>query len=286
MFRSVILTLGLVVSTSNVALGFAPASGTATTTKLSVTSQDEGDSRREFFTKSAGMAVAGFGVPFLPIDSANAVSGANKVNAKLKGLGLPPVADVKGGFSPLLEVWGRGKPRFPILVQFQYPISWVVTLPSNDNNGEDGTVQAGDYAKGDTATFFVYEDPGNVKDIMNESKAFFQKAVSKAISQKGDNMYQDFKVIRTDPREINGQQYVLVDFKYELLTGAGFTVDRRGVASVTSQGKAVEVLWCATIGQKFKKNEETLRYIAESFRCYTDGLNLADDLYKGGADIV
>lgn len=77
--------------------------------------------------------------------------------------GLPPVSDVQGGFSPLLEVYGKGRNRFPILVQFNYPLSWVVTVPSNDVNGEDGTVQAGEYAKGDTATFFVYEEPGNVK---------------------------------------------------------------------------------------------------------------------------
>jgi len=78
-------------------------------------------------------------------------------------LGLPEVAVIKGGYTPLLEVWGKGKNRSPILVQFQYPLSWVVTLPSNNVNGEDGTIQAGDYAKGDTATFFVWEDPGNVK---------------------------------------------------------------------------------------------------------------------------
>lgn len=88
------------------------------------------------------------------------------------------------------------------------------------------------------------------QDIASQSKAFFEKAVIKAISQKGDNMYQSFKVIKTEPVERDGQQYVLVDFKYELLTGAGFTVDRRGVASVTSQGKAVEVLWTATISQR------------------------------------
>ena len=63
-------------------------------------------------------------------------------------------------------------------------------------------------------------------------------------------MYQEFKVIKAVPTEIDGQQYVLVDFKYELLTGAGFTVDRRGVASVTSQGKAVQVLWTATIASR------------------------------------
>ena len=30
-------------------------------------------------------------------------------------------------------------------------------------NSEDGTVQAGEYAKGDTATFFVYDGEGSVK---------------------------------------------------------------------------------------------------------------------------
>ena len=77
---------------------------------------------------------------------------------------MPPVGDVPGGFSTLLEIYGRGKNRlFPCLVQFNYPLSWVVTLPSNDVNGEDGTVQAGEYAKGDTATFYVYEEAGSVK---------------------------------------------------------------------------------------------------------------------------
>jgi hypothetical protein len=43
-----------------------------------------------------------------------------------------------------------------------HPITWVVTLPNNDLNGEGGTIQAGEYAKGDTATFFVYQDEGHV----------------------------------------------------------------------------------------------------------------------------
>ena len=38
----------------------------------------------------------------------------------------------------------------------------VVTLPSQDVNGEDGTIQAGEYAKGDTATLYVYQDEGKV----------------------------------------------------------------------------------------------------------------------------
>lgn len=279
-FGSAVLSFGFILSTSSV-LGFTPNMEVSRSSRLSTSLQDEGDSRRDFFSKTAGMAVVGLGCPFLPIDAANAVTGTGKVNAKLKGFGLPPVSDVQGGFSPLLEVYGKGRNRFPILVQFNYPLSWVVTVPSNDVNGEDGTVQAGEYAKGDTATFFVYEEPGNIKNIANEPKSFFEKAVIKAISQKGDNMYQSFKLTKTEPVTHGDQQYVLVDFKYELLTGAGFTVDRRGVASVTSQGKAVEVLWCATISQRYKKVEDTLRYIAGSFRCYTDGLNLSDELYTG-----
>lgn len=75
--------------------------------------------------------------------------------------GLAPMT-VPNGFSPLLEIYGKGKNRFPLLVNFAHPSTWVVTLPNNNVNGEDGTIQAGEYAKGDTATFFVYEAPGHV----------------------------------------------------------------------------------------------------------------------------
>lgn len=106
-------------------------------------------SRRELFTKAVTAGTLSTICPFLP---ANAVSGVNKVNSKLTGFGLPPVTTVPDGFQPLLEIYGKGKNRTPLLVTFSYPITWVVTLPSNDVNGEDGTIQAGDYGKGDTAT--------------------------------------------------------------------------------------------------------------------------------------
>lgn len=74
--------------------------------------------------------------------------------------------------------------------------------------------------------------------------------------------------------------YALVDFKYQLLTGAGFEIDRVGVASVTSVGNAVEVLWTASTRPRYKKTEETLRTITSSFRCYTDGLDLLKTSYN------
>ena len=77
---------------------------------------------------------------------------------------------------------------------------------------------------------------------------------------------------------------MICDFKYTLLTGAGFEVDRIGVASVTSVGNNVEVLWTASTALRYKKTETQLRTIADSFRCYADGLDMAklqyaDDIY-------
>jgi len=72
---------------------------------------------------------------------------------------------------------------------------------------------------------------------------------------------------------------VIVDFKYTLLTGAGFEVERRGVASITSVGEGAQLLWTASIAARFKnKTEGQLRSIANSFRVYSDGLNFSADL--------
>lgn len=238
------------------------------------------DSRRSFLAQVAittGMASFGSTAFLQP---ANAVSGVSKVDATLRGYGLPPLGPVPDGFSPLLEVYGKGKNRFPILVSFSHPITWVVQTPSNDMNGEDGTVQAGDYGKGDTATFFVYTDPGHVDDIASQPKEFFEKALMKSIGQKGENMYQNFKVTKLVPVTKGGQTYVLADFKYQLLTGAGFEVDRKGVASITSEGPGVEVLWAASTAARFKKTETSLRTIVDSFRCYTEGINMSNELMQ------
>jgi hypothetical protein len=82
----------------------------------------------------------------------------------------------------------------------------------------------------------------------------YEKVLQKAISQKSANIYQNFKVTKIEPQSgaaYNGQEYVICDFKYELLTGAGFEVDRRGVAAITSQGPAVEVLWAASTRERY-----------------------------------
>jgi len=244
-------------------------------------SANQVDSRRAFLNNVAATTTAVVASGFVTPSPALAVGGQKKVDAKLKGYGLP-AAIIPNGLTPLCYVYGKGANRFPILVTFSHPFDWVVTTPSNDVNGEDGTIQAGEYGTGDTATFYVDIEAGSVENIESKDKEFFSKSVIRAISQKGDNMYQNFKITNVEEGQsgFGGQKYMIVDFKYELLTGAGFEVDRRGVASITSQGKAVEVLWCASTRQRYKKLEQTLRNIASSFRCYTDGLNFSEELIE------
>jgi hypothetical protein len=245
---------------------------------LSAQSQDSaGDSRRAFISQAAGMSavvLGGLGSGVLLPAPAQAVSGEKKVNAKLLGYGLPTLEKVPDGMTPLLEIYGKGKNRTPLLVSFAYPLSWVKIVPSNNMNGEDGTIQAGDMGKGDTATFYLYTDLGGVKDIASQKKEVFETAIRKSIGQRGDNMYQNFKLTKVVPQG----DYVIVDFKYQLITGAGFEVDRNGVASITSVGDSVQVLWSATTSLRYKKVESTLRGIASSFRCYADGINLSEEM--------
>ena len=80
-----------------------------------------------------------------------------------------------------------------------------------NTNGEDGTVSAGDYGKGDSASLFVSElKPGS-------SKAFYKELLGEGLSQKGGNQFQELKV-----KKVNAGYPATVDFEYELLTGAGF----------------------------------------------------------------
>eukprot|EP00978_Attheya_sp_CCMP212_P013601 scaffold34139_cov45-Attheya_sp.AAC.4 len=250
----------------------------ASTTALSMGAEE----RRGFLSRVGWTsAAAAFGLVNTVAEPANAFGGGGleKANAKLSGYGLPPLGKTPDGFSPLVQFYGKGKNRNPLLVEFIHPIDWVVVLPNNDQNGEDGTIQAGDYGKGDTATLYVNGDKGKVDDISSQSKDFFQEAIIKAISQKGNNVYQNFKVTKVEQTtgEYKSQKYAIVDFKYELLTGAGFEVDRIGVASVTSVGDSVQVLWTASTRQRYKKLEEKLRTTARSFRCFSDGLDLAGE---------
>eukprot|EP00520_Triparma_pacifica_P004174 CAMPEP_0118661948 /NCGR_PEP_ID=MMETSP0785-20121206/16559_1 /TAXON_ID=91992 /ORGANISM="Bolidomonas pacifica, Strain CCMP 1866" /LENGTH=279 /DNA_ID=CAMNT_0006555437 /DNA_START=65 /DNA_END=904 /DNA_ORIENTATION=- len=266
MFNAIALPLAVLLLLLLLVL---PASSFVVTTSRnaahsSTTLNAEADrSRRNFLLTSSLLPLT----PFLPVSPANAFGKLSSINSQLSAYGLPPLSPPKG-FSPLLQPYGLGSNRSPVLVAFCHPGDWVVTLPSNDVNGEDGTVQAGNYAKGDTATFYVAEgEKGDVGD-----KEVAERVLRKAISQKGENVYQNFKLLKVEDVKRDGVNYSTVDFKYELLTGAGFEVDRRGVASLVSINGNAGVLWTATLSARYKKKGEDLREIAESFRAYSDGI--------------
>jgi hypothetical protein len=99
-------------------------------TTMEMSSQDSNESRRGFLSQVAtGAVILGSGV--LAPSGAQALSGVGKVDEKLRGYGLPPLGPVPSGFSPLLEIYGKGKnPNrpFPILVSFSHPITYVLCL--------------------------------------------------------------------------------------------------------------------------------------------------------------
>tara|TARA_B110000305_G_C19137578_1_gene491895 strand:+ start:29 stop:307 length:279 start_codon:yes stop_codon:yes gene_type:complete len=78
------------------------------------------------------------------------------------------------------------------------------------------------------------------------------------------------------------RRYGVVEFKYELLTGAGFIVNRRGFASVTvdPSGVGVECLWAATIEKDWKKKSPDYQAMANSFRVYVEGVGRAKDDFE------
>lgn len=253
--------------------------------ETTTSSSSDSSSRLEFLQRLVGQA-AGVGLavnvaPLLVGGKAGFVqpaqaAGLSKINSELAGYGLPPILDVPGGFSPLVEVYGKAagarKERETLLVQFLYPSLWVVSKPSIDKNGEEGTISAGDYQKGDSAAFFVGDGPESGK-LDQQPAEYFGEVVTRAIGQKSSNVYQNFKVLKKRPgvKASNGAQYTIVEFKYELLTGAGFTVDRKGVASVTQVGKNIQALWIATTATRWKKIGGDCITMADSFRVY-DGI--------------
>jgi hypothetical protein len=272
----------ILLANLSVSSAFAPAGrGANRASSLFLQTKDSSEVTRRGFMENlvtASAVVAGASSAWVAPTPAMAY-GLSKANDKLVSYGLPPLSkSLPNGFSALAEIYGKGANRSPLLVAFGFPLDWVVTLPSQDVNGEDGTIQAGEYAKGDTATFFVVPDVAKT-DVHSQDKEFFKSALIAAISQKGSNVYQDFKITKLDPVTLDGNKYMMVDFKYTLLTGAGFEVERKGVASVTSAGDGVQLLWAASIAARYKnKTEGQLRSIVDSFRCYGSGLNFSADL--------
>jgi hypothetical protein len=185
---------------------------------------------------------------------------------------------VPGGMSPLVAFIGTAQPanidgqkvksrafKSPLLVRFLYPFGWLVDLPNITDNGEAGNIGANNYVKGDSANFASLELPKG-EQLSTLKKEFFKGWLS---SQMTSDVYEDVKVKKIRPvTQKDGTEMLLIDFGYTLVTRAGFTVLRTGIAGAVVADDAVIGIVTATTSQRFKDLQEQLEITCDSFRAY------------------
>jgi len=240
-------------------------------------------SRRAALTQAAVATTAA--LTLSPLAAVADVRGANMdmpknekdVNKLLGTYGFSPMK-VPGGFSPLVEYIGTAPPANidgsktkdrafsnTLLVRFLYPSGWLVETPSIDENGEAGNIGANNYIKGDSANFAAVKLPEGEK-LTSLPKDFWKGWLS---SQMSKDVYEDVKVKKLKPvTQPDGTEMLIIDFAYTLLTRAGFTVLRQGVASAVIASDSVVGIVTATTSLRYKEMADSLFTCADSFRAY------------------
>jgi hypothetical protein len=153
----------------------------------------------------------------------------------------------------------------PLLVRMLYPSGWLVSTPNITENGEAGNIGANNFVKGDSANFAALPLPKG-EDLSTLSKDYYKGWLS---SQMTSDVFEDVKVkkVRT-VKQADGTELALIDFGYSLITRAGFTVNRQGVAGATVADNAVVGVVTATTTLRYKELAEQLLMTADSFRAY------------------
>lgn len=150
----------------------------------------------------------------------------------------------------------------PLVVEFYVPSGWIVSRPNYDFNGSAGTVQANDYGKGDATTLWVDTNPKiPLKDM---KKKDLLKELKRAITVKGSGGFDD---IRINKMRDEGD-YKIVQFDWEIYTGAGLLISRDGWASFCQVGDEgnIQLLWSGVVSNRWRKMEDELKTMIESFR--------------------
>lgn len=201
-----------------------------------------------------------------------AAMGADKFASLMASYGVTDYKPAPDGFSSQAEFYGKAISGVdPLLITYNAPNGWLTVKPNIDNNGEDGTVSVGDYAKGDSAALFVSEKPLPAGATL-EDRATVDALVYAAVTVKGGGTqvqgYKLGKVVKKLDAKTDSPYYVF-DYSYTLITGAGFEINRKGVGSVCAVGnKNAQAFLGASTDIRFKKTEAQLREVVESFRCH------------------
>lgn len=210
--------------------------------------------------------------------NADMPKGEREVNKLLTSLGFSKMS-VPGGFSPLVEYIGTAPPAnidgqkvrerafaSTLLVRFLFPNGWLVEAPSITENGEAGNIGANNYVKGDSANFVALPLPKD-ESLSSLKKEFFKGWLS---AQMSNDVYEDVKVKKIRPvTQADGTEMLKIDFSYTLLTRAGFTVNRKGIAGAVVADKAVVGLVAATTELRFKDLSSQYETMIDSFRAYS-----------------
>lgn len=248
--------------------------------------------RRSVLAASAAI-LAGVASPFKNADAAGLAFGygadEKDINAQLLAYSLPPIEKVPGGFKPLIQAIGgtvganidgskvidsigsyvttKGglKSGERVLVLFNYPSSWIVSLPIETANGESGTVSANNYVKGDSAVVSALAATGNLTSL---GKEFFQDLLLQSVPK---DLWQNFKVVKkTAAVSADGAEALDVEYRYDLIT-SGPIVGRHGFARCIrtgSGGNLVIALGANTVDTRFKGVKDSLIATAGSFRAH------------------
>ena len=84
-----------------------------------------------------------------------------------------------------------------------------------------------------------------------------------------NDVYEDVKPKKiTVETKADGTELLKISFTYTLLTRAGFTVQRKGVASALIANEAVVGIVAATTELRWKELGESLETMTDSFRAY------------------
>jgi len=189
------------------------------------------------------------------------------VNKLLTSQGFSPMK-VPSGYSPLVQYIGSAPPAnidgsksksrafsSTLLVRFLYPTGWLVESPSIDENGEAGNIGANNYVKGDSANFAAVQLPKDEK-LTTLPKEFWKGWLS---SQMSTDVFEDIKVKKLKTVvQPDGTEMQIIDFSYTLLTRAGFTVLRQGVAGAMIADNTVVGVVAATTALRYKELAEKL----------------------------
>ena len=89
-------------------------------------------------------------------------------------------------------------------------------------------------------------------------------------SQMSTDVFEDIKVKKLKTVvQPEGYEMQIIDFSYTLLTRAGFTVLRQGVAGAMIADNTVVGVVAATTALRYKELAEKLTTCADSFRAYS-----------------